>query len=91
MLVPALFVLAAAAGGAEATVPARLSAFTEEASAWLLEGEELPPDYRLRLLMMPPADRLQAIVFLRRAGLLTEGAWSLSDLLKPAPSQESGQ
>ncbi|MFD2813511.1 hypothetical protein ACFSYD_01195 [Paracoccus aerius] len=35
---------------------------------------------------MPPEARLQALVFLRRAGLLTADAWPLADILNPAPA-----
>lgn len=90
MLVPALFVMVASVGGE--TIPADLGAFTEEASGWLLDGETVPRDYRTRLMRMPPPERLQAIVFLRRAGLLTDDAWSLVDILKPASvPEESAQ
>lgn len=60
------------------------AAFVRDATVWLLEGEPLPPDYRTRLLAMPPEARLQALVFLRRAGLLTATPWPLSDVLDPA-------
>lgn len=61
------------------------AALADEATAWLLEGEPLPPDYRTRLMAMSPEARLQALVFLRRAGLLTSDTWPLSDILDPAP------
>ncbi|MFC3168170.1 MULTISPECIES: hypothetical protein [Paracoccus] len=73
--------------GTAAADPALLpdaAALAEDATAWLLEGEPLPPDYRIRLMRMPPEARLQALVFLRRAGLLTADAWALSDVLDPA-------
>lgn len=84
MLATALFALAAGAVEAAASLPPEISAYAEEASGWLLDGESLPPDYRVRLMRMPPATRLQAIVFLRRAGLLRDDAWTLEDILKPA-------
>ncbi|MDO5648395.1 hypothetical protein [Paracoccus sp. (in: a-proteobacteria)] len=81
---PELVLMAALAGE-----PDPLTAFTNDATEWLLAGESLPRDYRLRLLAMDPADRIQAIVFLRRAGLLTDRAWPLDDLLRdtPAPTE----
>lgn len=83
MFLSALFALAGSIGQASMPMPPALEAFADEASAWLLEGRRLPPDYRVRLMQMAPADRLQAIVFLRRAGLLTDMAWTLTDVLKP--------
>ncbi|MTE00022.1 hypothetical protein GIY56_06965 [Paracoccus sp. YIM 132242] len=62
------------------------AALADEATGWLLEGEALPADYRTRLMRMPPEARLQALVFLRRAGLLTTDPWALSDVLDPAPA-----
>lgn len=92
MLVPAIFALATGMAQAALPMPAGVEAFADEATGWLLEGRRLPPDYRLRLLNMPPADRLQAIVFLRRAGLLSGTAWSLADVLRPAaPEQENAE
>lgn len=92
MLLPALFALAAGVADASPPLPPEVAAFTDEAAGWLLAGERLPPDYRVRLLRMRPADRLQVIVFLRRAGLLSDAAWSLADILKPAPAvPEAGQ
>lgn len=58
--------------------------FEAMASEWLLSGQGLPRDYRLRLMQMDSADRLQAIIYLRRIGLLTEHPWPLDDLLRPA-------
>lgn len=84
MLFPALLTAALAASPDIAPASPELSAFTEEASAWLLEGEPLPRDYRLRLMRMHPADRLQAIVFLRRSGLLRGDVWRLEEVLAPA-------
>lgn len=75
--------------GTAAVDPALLpdaAALADEATGWLLEGKPLPPDYRVRLMAMPPEARLQALVFLRRAGLLTAEAWALSDILDPAPA-----
>ncbi|MDP5308569.1 hypothetical protein [Paracoccus spongiarum] len=85
MLVPALFALTSSLAQAALPMPAELSDFAGEASGWLLAGERLPPDYRVRLLQMEPAARLQAIVYLRRIGLLTDPSWGLDDVLKPVP------
>lgn len=60
------------------------AAYAEAASDWLLDGRQLPPDYRVRLLQMSPEARLQTLIFLRRAGLLKADAWSLQDILRPA-------
>lgn len=66
--------------------------FIEEAAGWLLNGERLPVDYRLRLLAMEPEQRAQALVYLRRIGLLTDRPWSIEDLLRPAiPLQTPAQ
>lgn len=91
MAVSVLFVMAAGLGQASAPMLPDVASFAEEASGWLLDGEGLPPDYRLRLLRMEPAARLQIIVFLRRAGLLTDAPWSLDDILMPAPLPEEAR
>lgn len=62
-------------------------AFRRTASDWLLSGQGLPRDYRVQLMQMDSADRLRAIAYLRRLGLLTERPWSLDDLLRPAATR----
>lgn len=54
--------------------------------ARLLEGGSLPADYRLELLEMPAAERIEAIIFLRRSGLLTGQSWRADDLLRSPKS-----
>ncbi len=66
---------------------ADLDAFRRTADEWLLTGQRLPRDYRVMLMQMDSADRLQAIAYLRRIGLLTERPWSLDDLLRPAATR----
>lgn len=88
MILPIILALAAdtavAAAPSEPALPPAVAAFAAEASALLLAGESLPPDYRLRLLVMPPAERLLAIIYLRRTGLLRGDPWPLEDVLRPA-------
>lgn len=69
-------------------LPPEVASLAEEASGWLLEGRALPPDYRVRLMRLTPAERLQAIIFLRRAGLLSDAPWPLEDILRPADPSE---
>lgn len=58
--------------------------FKQRAEEALLAGEGLQPDFGDDLLAMAPADRLEAIIYLRHLGLLTGESWTLDDLLKPA-------
>ncbi|WP_147391882.1 hypothetical protein [Paracoccus onubensis] len=84
MIVSALLTVALATSDAEPPVTTGLDAFTRDASARLLEGRGLPADYRRQLLTMSPTDRLQAIIFLRRSGLLSGDIWLLEDVLRPS-------
>ena len=86
MMLGALVIALGVSGAAPADMPLLPEAaqLAEEATGWLLDGKTLPPDYRPRLLSMPPEARLQALIFLRRAGLLTAEAWPLTDILNPA-------
>lgn len=70
----------------QAAIP-DVASFRAEMTERLLHGQMLGPDYRRTLRGMPPADRVEAIIFLRRAGLLTGQPWSITDLLSPAPHQ----
>ncbi|WP_211659318.1 hypothetical protein [Paracoccus indicus] len=66
------------------TAPATFDQFAADANGWLLSGRGLPRDYRVTLMQMDSADRISAIAYLRRIGLLTDSPWSLDDLLRPA-------
>lgn len=79
----AAWALTAMLGAGPASADA-LESFTQAASGWLLAGEALPRDYRLTLMRMDSADRLRAIAYLRRIGLLTDRPWTLDELLRPA-------
>ncbi|SEN63642.1 hypothetical protein SAMN04489859_1011104 [Paracoccus alcaliphilus] len=94
MILP--FLLAALTDGAivaaQPDLPPAVAAIAAEASERLLAGENLPPDYRLRLLALPPEERMLAIVYLRRTGLLRGEAFPLDDILRPVvPSDEATQ
>lgn len=91
MLIAAIIALGTSAAPADLPLLPDAAAFAEEATGWLLEGRNLPPDYRLRLMRMPPEARLQALVFLRRAGLLTADAWTLDDILRPLPPGDEAE
>ena len=49
-----LIALSASTAAADLPLLPEAKAFAEEASAWLLEGEDLPYDYRVRLMRMAP-------------------------------------
>lgn len=91
MLVVSL--LTVAMGNATATdlpLLPEAAAYAEDATQRLLAGDALPPDYRLQLMAMSPDARLQTLIYLRRAGLLTGEPWPLVDILGPAiPSEIS--
>ncbi|WP_182911578.1 hypothetical protein [Paracoccus sp. JM45] len=58
--------------------------FASDANGWLLSGQGLPRDYRVTLMQMDSADRISAIAYLRRIGLMNDRPWTLDDLLRPA-------
>ncbi|WP_265501942.1 hypothetical protein [Paracoccus beibuensis] len=61
--------------------------FAETASGWLLAGQGLPRDYRVTLMQMEAADRIRAIAYLRRLGLMTGRPWPIDDILRPATDE----
>lgn len=91
MLSATFIALATSAGAADLPLLPDAQSFATEATTWLLQGDELPRDYRVRLMHMAPDARLQALVFLRRAGLLTGDGWLLDDILRPVPAAEEAQ
>ena len=68
---------------AQALSPAAV-AFVEDATARLIAGEELAPDFPVRLQALPPDQRLLEIVHLRRAGYLSDVVMPLDWILSPA-------
>ena len=88
MLSASLIAFATSAAAADLPLLPEAQSFATEASTWLLQGENLPRDYRVRLMRMAPDARLQALVFLRRSGLLTADVWMLDDILRPVSAAE---
>lgn len=74
------------------TAPAQtLDLFISDATDRLLNGEMMPSDYKQRILALAdPADRLQAIIFLRRAGLLKDPNTDLGALIFGAQPTATG-
>ena len=89
MIVPALLIVAVSSADAGASATPNFDSFTADMSAMILDGRDLAPDYRHLLMEMSPTDRLQAIIFLRRSGLLKGGIWSMEDVLRPPVNQAS--
>ena len=70
---------------APAAVAKPLQEVLGDIDAILLAGEALPPDFVLGLLPLPPGERLVAVAYARRAGVLTGPALPLSVLLAEQP------
>ncbi|CAM3237705.1 hypothetical protein SAMN04488021_10597 [Paracoccus aminovorans] len=66
-------------------------ALIRDATEWLLNGEDLPRDIDERLMRLPPADRVEVLVFLRRSGMMLGPGWSADRLLAPAKNGETAQ
>ena len=87
MLAAALLTAALSAGDA----PVDLTSVTREIDALVLTGQSLPPDFMLKLRRLPlPGDRMQALIYLLRAGLLGGPAVSLDDLVFDIPGAAEG-
>lgn len=82
----AALVLAAA----QALSPAA-SAFVDDATARLLAGEELAPDFPVRLQALPPDQRLLVIAYLRRAGFLADVVMPVDWVISPAGPAGPGE
>ncbi len=85
-----LLISAALAGGAlpGSAAPTR-DGLIQEATDLLLSGEALPPDLDLRLMELPPAERIEVLIFMRRSGMLTGPGWTIDQLLAPSTKQET--
>lgn len=78
MMLSALLISAA-----QALSPAA-SAFVEDATDRLIAGEELAPDFPVRLQALPPDQRLLVVVHLRRAGYLRDVVMPVDWIMSPA-------
>lgn len=94
MRIIALLALVAATGAsaadtappaADAARATPLGEMMRELDAILLAGEALPPDFAPKLAPLPPGERLLAVAYARRAGLLTGPALPLDGLLRARP------
>lgn len=68
---------------AQALSPAA-QGFVDEATNRLIAGEDLAPDFPVRLQALPPDERLLVIVHLRRAGFLGNIVMPVDWVLSPA-------
>jgi hypothetical protein len=73
----------------ELPVAASPEEFANELAQLVLDGQDLPHDYRTRLLSIDATQRMFALVLLRRSGLLTGDAWDLRDLLVSPSSDQT--
>ena len=70
------------AGLAASAGPPSLAGFTAEVDRLVLSGRPMPPALLLDIARLPDAgDRMLALVYLRRAGLLTGPAVSLDRIV----------
>lgn len=58
-----------------------LDAFRAQVAQMVLSGASLPPDYLLSLSGLPDGQRMLAVIYLRRAGLLTGDAVPLGRII----------
>lgn len=85
MIAAALVAFALEAAGSGAVTR---DALIRDATDRLLAGESLPADTDERLMRLAPADRVEVLIFLRRAGLLSGPGWPAERLLAPALAQD---
>ena len=74
---------AAILAAAQALSPAAM-AFVDDATDRLIAGEDLAPDFPVRLQELPPDQRLLVIVHLRRAGFLDNVVMPVDWVMSPA-------
>lgn len=74
---------AAILAAAQALSPAAM-AFVDDATDRLIAGEDLAPDFPVRLQELPPDQRLLVIVHLRRAGFLGDVVMPVDWVMSPA-------
>lgn len=87
MMTMALVVALTLAGAAE---PAETKAdLLNEMTRRLLDGKPAPRNIETRLMALEPAERFEAVVFLRRSGLLSGKSLSVDRLLATEPDPEA--
>ena len=79
-----------------AAAPAEAGAITRDglirdATERMLNGEALPRDLDERLMRLPPAERIEVMVFLRRSGMLVGPGWPADRLLLPAKPEGNSE
>lgn len=87
-MIAALLISAALTAGAVDTTPPTRDALIRDVTEYLLNGESLPADMDARLMALPPADRIEVLIFMRRSGMMTGPGWTAERLLAPARTGE---
>lgn len=65
-------------------------AFVDDATDRLIAGEDLAPDFPVRLQALPPDQRLLVIVHLRRAGFLGDVVMPVDWVMSPPAGADDG-
>lgn len=86
-MIAALLVMAAVAAEPPQGAPASSAEMIREVTEMLLNGESLPADIDARLMALPPAERIEVLIFLRRSGMMDGPGWTTDRLLAPVRTE----
>ncbi len=76
-----LFMLGLLATGAASAEQGEKDIFIAAMTDRLLDGRGLPADVEAQVMRLSPPERFEAVIFLRRSGLLVGAPWSVDRLL----------
>lgn len=87
-MIAALLIMTAMAAEPPETAQASRENLIREVTELLLSGGSLPADIDARLMAVPPAERIEVLIFLRRSGMMDGPGWTADRLLAPVRTGE---
>lgn len=87
-MIAALLIMTAMAAEPPETAQASRENLIREVTELLLSGDSLPADIDARLMAVPPVERIEVLIFLRRSGMMDGPGWTADRLLAPVRTGE---
>ncbi|MDN3712459.1 hypothetical protein QWZ10_13155 [Paracoccus cavernae] len=90
-MIALIFAPLLAASTVQAEAPSAKEAIVRDALDRLRDGAELAAETEQRIRDLPPADRLEVLIILRRSGMMRGPVWQADRILGPATETQGAR